>query len=86
MVIKLLRIIMIDGSYPSQLPELQAMRSSHYKNLQKIVNKSAQHISWMPSDFIKMSLRKKSNHVSFDVILGKLEKLPPQLYLLFNLE
>lgn len=55
---------MIDGVYPSQLTEIEAMRSSHYKNLKNIVNKTNQSISWLPPDFLKMSRRKKTNHVS----------------------
>lgn len=54
---------MIDGLYPSQLSEIEAMRSSHYKNLKNIVNKSNPSISWLPADFLKMSRRKKTNHV-----------------------
>lgn len=59
---------MIDGLYPSQIAEIGAMRSSHYKNLKNIVNKNQQSISWLPSDFLKMSRHKKQNHVIIKLI------------------
>lgn len=66
---------MIDGMYPSQLMEVEAMRTSHYRNLKNIVNKHGQHISYPSIDFMQMSRRKKQNHVTFVAILVQLEDL-----------
>lgn len=56
---------MIDGIYPSQFMEVEAMRSSHYRNLKNIVNKHGNHISHPSVDFLQMSRRRKQNHVPF---------------------
>ena len=54
---------MINGVYPSQLAAAEEMRSSHYRNLSHIVNKSKSKISWLPSDFMAITRRKRTNHV-----------------------
>ena len=54
---------MINGIYQSQLAVAEEMRSSHYRNLSHIINKSKSKISWLPSDFMAITRRKRTNHV-----------------------
>jgi hypothetical protein len=62
---------MIDGVYPSQFMGVEVMRSSHYKNLNNIVNKKMNmKVSFQSPDFLRMSRHKKLNHVFYFVIVG----------------
>jgi hypothetical protein len=62
-VIKLL-LKMIDGVYPSQFSSVEAMRSSHYRQLKSILNStSSPKMSWLSPDITNISSRKKYNHV-----------------------
>lgn len=54
---------MINGLYPSQLGAAEEMRNSHYRNLSRIVNKNKMNVSWLPSDFMAITRRKRTNHV-----------------------
>jgi hypothetical protein len=60
---------MIDGLYPSQFAEIEAMKTSHYRNLKNIINKNTQHISHPSINFLHMSRHKKVNHVHFYLYL-----------------
>ena len=54
---------MINGLYPSQLGAAEEMRNSHYRNLSRIVNKNKMNVSWLPSEFMAITRRKRTNHV-----------------------
>lgn len=54
---------MIDGVYPSQFSSVEAMRNSHYRNMHNIQNSSSKRISWLSPEYMRMTYRKKTNHV-----------------------
>ena len=54
---------MIDGVYPSQFAEIEAMRWSHYRKLHDITVRQKPTMSHLPHDFLRMTQKKKTNHV-----------------------
>lgn len=78
---------MIDGVYPSQFASVEAMRTSHYRNLKSILNStSSPKISWLSPDLTSISSRKKYNHVSFALNVAKLARLHQKAYTFAYLE
>lgn len=66
---------MIDGVYPSQFSSVEAMRNSHYRNMHNIQNSSSKRISWLSPEYMRMTYRKKTNHVPVLWFVGKLAVL-----------